>query len=205
MACRLSHLFHPRRNGFALIPALAAVAVLAAPAASASAATPLTGETLAGAVTTTNGGGGGFRNCIQHYVFSANAAFNASGEGSMNIETRIPSRVSSSTNGFKALNRPTTSRPPSVVRSVRFSGTRQQACGRILSAISSIGSVAAISKLSGFEIDALRRTMSSSRMCRMTALAVPTNGHAPVMISYSTTAAEKRSARASRNGSRSAR
>ena len=76
----------------------------------------------------------------------------------MNIETRMPSRVSSATNGFKALNPPTTSRPPSVVRSVRFSGTRQQACGRILSAMSSMASVAAISKLSGFEIEALRRT-----------------------------------------------
>jgi hypothetical protein len=79
MVCRLSHLLRPRRNGFALFPALAAVAVLAAPAASASAATPLTGETLTGTATTTNGGGGGFRNCIQHYVFSANATFNASG------------------------------------------------------------------------------------------------------------------------------
>ena len=36
------------------------------------------------------------------------------------------------------------------MRSVRFSGTRQQACGRILSAMSSMASVAAISKLSGF-------------------------------------------------------
>ena len=80
MVCRLSHLLNRRRNGFALIPALAAVAVLAAPAASASAATPLSGETLAGTATTTNGGGGGFRNCIQHYVFSASATFNASGK-----------------------------------------------------------------------------------------------------------------------------
>ena len=46
MACRLSHLFDPRRNGFAPIPAPAAIAALAAPAASASAAKPLTGETF---------------------------------------------------------------------------------------------------------------------------------------------------------------
>ena len=44
-----------------------------------------------------------------------------------------------------------------MVRSVRFSGTRQQACGRVRSAMSSICSVAAISKLSGFAIAALRR------------------------------------------------
>jgi hypothetical protein len=43
------------------------------------------------------------------------------------IETRIPARLSSDTKGVL----PTTSRPPSVVRSARFSGTRQQACGRI--------------------------------------------------------------------------
>ena len=37
---------------------------------------------------------------------------------------------SSATKGLSARNPPTTSNPPSVVRSVRFSGTRQQACGR---------------------------------------------------------------------------
>jgi hypothetical protein len=80
MVCRLSHLLNPRRNGFALIPALAAVAVLAAPAASASAAaTPLTGETLMGTATTTNGSASAFRNCIQRYVIGASATFNASG------------------------------------------------------------------------------------------------------------------------------
>ena len=81
MVCRLSRVLRPRRNGFALIPALAAVAVLAAPAASASAASPLTGETLtaSGTATTTNGSAGGFRNCIQRYVLGASATFNASG------------------------------------------------------------------------------------------------------------------------------
>ncbi|HYB28102.1 MAG TPA: hypothetical protein VEF89_15905 [Solirubrobacteraceae bacterium] len=80
MVCRLSHLLTPRRNGFALIPALAAVAVLAAPAASASAASPLTGETLAGTATTTNGGGRAIPSCINHGLAGASATFNASGE-----------------------------------------------------------------------------------------------------------------------------
>ena len=79
MVCRLSHRFNPRRNGSALIPALAAAAVLAAPAAPASAATPLTGETLTGAVTTTNGSSSAFRNCSQRYVIRAAATFNSSG------------------------------------------------------------------------------------------------------------------------------
>ena len=80
MACRRSHRFKPLRNGSALIPALAAVAVLAAPTASASAATPLTGETLIGAATTTSGSAYGFRNCIQRYVIGAGATFKASGQ-----------------------------------------------------------------------------------------------------------------------------
>jgi hypothetical protein len=79
MVCRLSHLSNRRRNRFALIPALAAVAVLAAPAASASAASPLTGETLTGTATTTTGSASAFRNCIQRYVVGAGATFNASG------------------------------------------------------------------------------------------------------------------------------
>ena len=44
---------------------------------------------------------------------------------------------------------PATSRPPSVVRSSRRSGTRQTACGRWRSAMASISSVTAISKFSG--------------------------------------------------------
>jgi hypothetical protein len=82
MLCRLSHLLNRPRNGSALIPLLAAVVVLAVPATSASAATPLTGEALTGTATTTNGSAYGFRNCIQHYVFGANAAFNSSGKAS---------------------------------------------------------------------------------------------------------------------------
>ena len=108
MVCRLSHLLNRRRNGFALIPALAAVAVLAAPAASASAASPLTGETLAGTATTTNGSGAALLSCTNRTVAQASATFNASGEatgpylgsfvedqGSANLfETVIHNRVS---------------------------------------------------------------------------------------------------------------
>ena len=80
MVCRLSHLLNRRRNGFALIPALAAVAVLAAPAASASAASPLTGETLGGTTLTTNGGGVALPSCVRREMADATATFNASGE-----------------------------------------------------------------------------------------------------------------------------
>ena len=79
MLRRLSRLSTPRGNGFALIPALAAVVVFAAPAAYASAASPLTGETLAATATSTGGSSYGVRNCIQRYTFGANATFNASG------------------------------------------------------------------------------------------------------------------------------
>jgi hypothetical protein len=80
MVCRLSRLLRPRRDGFALIPALAGVAVLAAPAASALAASPLTGETLAGIATTMNGSASAITSCIHRDVVHASATFNASGE-----------------------------------------------------------------------------------------------------------------------------
>ena len=70
----------------------------------------------------------------------------------MNSETRIPACLSSRTTGASCARWPTTSSPPSVVRSVRFSGTRQAACGRVFSAMSTISRVAAISKLSGLSI-----------------------------------------------------
>ena len=47
----------------------------------------------------------------------------------MNKETRTPALPSSVVTIFKWSWPPMTSRPPSVVRSLRFSGTRQQACG----------------------------------------------------------------------------
>ena len=53
-----------------------------------------------------------------------------------------------------------------MVRSVRFSGTRQQACGFVFSAIASISGVAAISRLSGTVKFAASRAISSSLICR---------------------------------------
>ncbi len=57
---------------------------------------------------------------------------------------------------------PTTSSPPSVVTSSRRSGTRQAACGRWRSAMATISSVTAISKLSGRP----RRRSAPARRCR---------------------------------------
>jgi hypothetical protein len=78
MTCRLSRCLNPRRHGLALILALAAVAVFAAPAA--SAASPLTGETLGGTTSTTNGGGVAWPSCVRREMADAIAGFNASGE-----------------------------------------------------------------------------------------------------------------------------
>jgi 5-hydroxyisourate hydrolase-like protein (transthyretin family) len=75
MLRRLSRLLNAPRNGLALIPALAAIALFAAP--SASAATPLTGEALNGTATTTSGQGYG--NCLNRGTVGASANFNASG------------------------------------------------------------------------------------------------------------------------------
>ena len=57
------------------------------------------------------------------------------GAAPMNSETRMPACLSSCTTGRELARCRTTSRPPSVVRSVRFSGTRQTACGLVLSAM----------------------------------------------------------------------
>ena len=62
----------------------------------------------------------------------------------------MPAAASFATAGRKASRWPAASRPPSVVRSARRSGTMQTACGRTLQAISTISAVAAISILSGF-------------------------------------------------------
>jgi hypothetical protein len=80
MCRRLSPLLRHRRDGFAFIPALAAVAVLAAPATPALAASPLTGETLGGTATTTSGGGVAWPSCVRRSMAGASATFNASGE-----------------------------------------------------------------------------------------------------------------------------
>src|SRR5262245_32576371 len=90
----------------------------------------------------------------------------AFGSGSINKDTRTPVRFSSSTKCRRWFSPRTTSRPPSVVFSSRFSGTRQQACGTCRRAIASISSVAAISKLSGRVSSLFSRAMSASEMWR---------------------------------------
>ena len=97
---------------------------------------------------------------------ASRAASSCLRSGSMNIETRMPASASAATMGFRRANWPTTSMPPSVVRSSRFSGTMQAACGRALSAMASISSVAAISRLSGMFSSRDSRAMSSSEICR---------------------------------------
>ena len=68
----------------------------------------------------------------------------------MNSETRMPAVFRSRDDTREvSLAPPATSRPPSVVRSSRRSGTRQHAWGKWRSAMASISSVAAISRLSG--------------------------------------------------------
>ncbi len=79
MISHLSRLLRRRRDGLAVIPALAAVAVLAAPSASAWAASPLTGETLGGTTVTTNGGGVAWPSCVRREMADGTASFNASG------------------------------------------------------------------------------------------------------------------------------
>ena len=56
----------------------------------------------------------------------------------MNSETRMPACLSSCTTGASCARCLTASSPPSVVRSVRFSGTRQTACGCVFSAMATI-------------------------------------------------------------------
>ena len=51
---------------------------------------------------------------------------------------RIPAAANRATIGRNASAWPATSSPPSVVTSVRFSGTMQQACGRVASAMASL-------------------------------------------------------------------
>ena len=80
----------------------------------------------------------------------------ARGSAAMNSDTRIPLPRARLTPGASASRWPATSSPPSVVRSSRRSGTRQAACGRCASAIATISSVAAISRLSGLSISRLQ-------------------------------------------------
>jgi hypothetical protein len=77
-----------------------------------------------------------------------------------------PGLAERATKGRRWLSWPAASSPPSVVRSSRFSGTMQAACGRWRSAISSISSVAAISRFRGTVSFSISREMSSSRIWR---------------------------------------
>ena len=74
------------------------------------------------------------------------AAAICAGSGSMNSDTRMPDSASRPTASVTAASAPATSRPPSVVSSVRFSGTRQTSLGLTAQAISSISAVIAHSR-----------------------------------------------------------
>ena len=103
----------------------------------------------------------------------------------MNSDTRMPASFSRAMKGASALCWPTTSSPPSVVSSSRRSGTRQTACGLVASEIRSMSSVAAISKFSGFDISALRRAMSLSRIWRRSSRRCAVMPSAPASIAAS--------------------
>ncbi|CFM96682.1 Uncharacterised protein [Bordetella pertussis] len=64
----------------------------------------------------------------------------------MNSDTRMPASASNCTASVTAACAPATSRPPSVVNSVRFSGTRHTSLGLTAQAISSISGVTAHSR-----------------------------------------------------------
>src|SRR5579883_657488 len=104
------------------------------------------------------------------------------GSAAMKRETRMPAPQSFATTGASKLCWATTSSPPSVVTSCRRSGTRQAACGIVLSATAAISGVAAISRLRGRVISALRRAMSSSRMWRRSSRRCAVMPSAPASI-----------------------
>jgi len=74
------------------------------------------------------------------------------------------------TNSIALSSCPSTSKPPSVVNSCLFSGTRQTACGLIRSAISCISSVIAISKFRRVLGSILIASTSASLICRLSSL-----------------------------------
>ena len=69
---------------------------------------------------------------------SAAAVSICAGSAAMNSDTRMPAARSAAILGLSSARPPTASRPPSVVRSARRSGTRQAACGRVRTAIATI-------------------------------------------------------------------
>ena len=106
----------------------------------------------------------------------------ACGSAAMNSDTRMPAARSAAIRGPSSARWPAASRPPSVVRSARRSGTRQAACGRVRTAISIISGVAAISRLSGLSMPALRRAISSSLMWRRSSRRCAVMPSAPASI-----------------------
>ncbi len=114
----------------------------------------------------------------------AAAASICRGSAAMNSDTRMPAAAQSARRPARACSCwPATSSPPSVVRSSRRSGTRQAACGRGLERDARPSpSVAAISRLSGLAISALRRAMSSSRMWRRSSRRCAVMPSAPASI-----------------------
>ena len=91
----LCHFMNRRRMRLALTAVLAVAAAMVAPAGSASAASPLTGETLAVTATTSSGGGAAGPSCTstQRAIATASATFNASGTatgpfGGSTVETQ---------------------------------------------------------------------------------------------------------------------
>src|ERR1700736_741667 len=68
--------------------------------------------------------------------------------GSMNMLTRMPPACNRSTVARKVSTLRATSRPPSVVTSLRFSGTRQTSSGKTCNAVSRMSGVFPISRLS---------------------------------------------------------
>ncbi len=102
---------------------------------------------------------------LDHRRPEGRAASITAGSGSTNSETGSPPRLATGCagRGDRARRR---CRGALGSSSSRFSGTRQAACGRVSSAIATISSVAAISKLRGTVRPRLSAAMSVSRIWR---------------------------------------
>ena len=112
------------------------------------------------------------------------AARICSGSGSMNRLTSTPTPESVSVAAFTASKCATTSSPPSVVSSCRFSGTRQHAAGFRREQIATISSVTAISMFSRYPEEA-RSSRSASFICRRSSRRCAVMPEAPARIASS--------------------
>ena len=88
----------------------------------------------------------------------------------MKIDTLQPASFNGAIKCASLFSSLETSKPPSVVRSSRFSGTKQTACGLNFKAISCISVVAAISKFSGTFRLSISLTISESVIWRRSSL-----------------------------------